>query len=173
MKPSLLAAAALLCAFAARAAEAPAPYSCPKAPKGWTSSVEDGRTAYVGPQDGHGVAAQIEVSWIGPGDPGRPDADAYVERLTKPGSAAPPGWKTGPVEKTTVAGRAARRVTMETTQFVPPHSRFAKEVKMREEHVVVPAAKGYYVLVYDAPASIAAKNRAAFRAVLAGFKPSF
>ncbi|MBI3563707.1 MAG: hypothetical protein HY079_00765 [Elusimicrobia bacterium] len=129
------------------------------------------RTVFLGPKDKNGVAAQIEVRWVAPGDPSRPDADAYVDRLVKPGLVDVPGWKTHAPEKAVVAGRAARRVVLETSRFVPPHSRRSKEVAIREEHVVVPAAKGYFVLVYDAPASLAAKNAPAFKAVLAAFAP--
>lgn len=163
----------LLAALAARAAAAdPAPpFACGKAPKGWTVATEDGRTVFAGPKDKNGVAALIEVRWVAPGDPSRPDADAYVDRLTKPGLVEVPGWKTHPPVKAVVAGRAARRVVLETSRFVPPHSRRSKEVPIREEHVVVPAAKGYFVLVYDAPASLAAKNAPAFKAVLAAFVP--
>lgn len=169
MRPLALALAAVV---AASAAETPAPFRC-SAPKGWTASEEDGRTVYLGPKDKNGVAAQIEVRWVAPGDASRPDADAYLERLTKPGIVEVPGWKTGKPEAVKVAGRGARRVVLETSRFVPPNSRRSVEVPMREEHVVVPAAKGYFVLVYDAPASLAAKNAPAFKAVLKAFKPSF
>ncbi len=167
-----LALSMLLTLGAAAAPPPPAPFDCP-APKGWSAAPEDGRAEFLGPHDANAVSALIEVRWIAPDDAAQPSADAYVERLLKPGLVSVPGWKTHAPEKLTVAGRKARRVVLETTQFVPPHSRNSKEVAMREEHVVVPAAKGFYALVYTAPASIAAKNRAAFKAVLAGFKPTY
>ncbi len=169
----LLALSLFAACLAAAPAPAPAPaFDCP-APKGWSAAPEDGRAEFLGPRDAHGIAALIEVRWIAPDDPAQPSADAYVERLTKPGLVEVPGWKTRPPETVAVAGRKARRVVLENTQFVPPHSRDSQEVRMREEHVVVPAAKGFYALVYVAPEAIAAKNRAAFKKVLAGFKPAF
>ena len=169
MRPLAL---ALALAASASAAAPSAPFRC-AAPKGWTASEDDGRAVYLGPKDKNGVAAQIVVSWVAPGDASRPDADAYVERLTKPGIVEVPGWKTHAPEAVTVAGRAARRVVVEASRFVPPHSRRSVEVPTREEHVVVPAAKGYFVLVLDAPASLSAKSAPAFKAVLKAFKPSF
>lgn len=54
---------------------------------------------------------------------------------------------------------------------VPPNSMKSKEVPTRQEQVVVPAKRGFFVLMNDAPASLAAPNRAAVKAVLAGLKP--
>lgn len=159
----------LACALAVPASAAPA-FDCPT-PKGWSAVAEDDGTTFLGPRDEHKVAAQVNVRYVAPGHVSYADADAYVARLTKKSDLEVPGWKTYPVEKTTVAGRAARSVRLDTSEFVPPRSRLTKEVPMWEEHVVVPAAKGFYVIVYYAPRSIAAKNRAALKRVLGGFKP--
>lgn len=168
---SLLLAAALAAPAAAAPAPVPAPAFESAAPKGWTTVPEEDGVTYLGPRDEHQLASQVHVRYVAPGDPAYADADAYVARLTKKPSLEVPGWKTYPVEKTTVAGRAARRVRLDTSEFVPPHSRLSKEVPLTEEHVVVPAAKGFYVIYYAAPASIAGKGRAALKRVLAGFKP--
>jgi hypothetical protein len=157
-------------AVPASAIASTATFDCP-APKGWSAVAEDDGVTYLGPRDAHHVSAQVNVRYVPPGHVSYADADAYVARLTKKPALEVPGWKTYPVEKTSVAGRAARRVRLDSSEFVPPHSRFTKEVPMREEHVVVPASKGFYVIFYYAPKTIAAKNRAALSGVLKGFKP--
>jgi hypothetical protein len=140
-------------------------------PAGWEARRgEDGLTL-IGPRGADGVNSQINARYVRPGDKLHKSADAYLERLTAPPDVAMPGWKTGPVEKTTVAGRAARRVSRDTSEFVPPSSMNTKEVPMKEVHVVVPAEKGFYVLLYYVPAELDAKGKAAFAAVLKSFKP--
>jgi hypothetical protein len=152
-------------------AAAPAPKFDCSAPKGWSAVAEEDGVTYLGPLDDHHVAAQVNVRYVAPGNVSYADPDAYVARLTKKPTAEVPGWKTYPVENTSVAGRPSRRVRLDTSEFVPPHSRNTKEVPMSEEHVVIPAAKGFYVVFFYAPKSIAKKNRAALRAVLKSFKP--
>lgn len=148
----------------------PAPFECP-APAGWTIVPELDGVTYLGPRDAHKLAVQINVRYIAPGHPSYADADAYLARLMQKPEFEIPGWKKEPVEPTTVAGRPARRARLDSSEFTPPRGRNAKEVPMREEHVVVPAAKGFYVLLYYAPKTLAAKNQAAFKSVLAGFQP--
>ena len=165
--------AALLLAVLAAPASTAAPsaaFDC-GAPKGWSAVAEEDGVTYLGPRDDHHVAAQVNVRYVAPSNVSYADADAYVARLTKKPTAEVPGWKTYPVEKAAVAGRAARRVRLDSSEFVPPHSRLTKEVPMWEEHVVIPASKGFYVVFYYAPKAIAAKNRAALRGVLKSFKP--
>jgi hypothetical protein len=166
-----LAALVLLLAWPAAAAPSTATFQS-AAPKGWSTIAEDDGVTYLGPRDEHKVAAQVNVRYVAPGDPAYADADAYVARLTKKPTLSVPGWKTYPVEKTVVAGRPARVVRLDASEFVPPRSRRSKEVPMREEHVVVPAAKGFYVIYFAAPKSIAGKSRGALKKVLAGFKPA-
>lgn len=169
MRPALLAVLAL--SVGAAAAAPKAAFDCPT-PKGWSAVAEDDGTTFLGPRDEHKVAAQVNVRWVSPDHPSYADADAYVARLTKKSDLEVPGWKTHPVETVSVAGRPARRVRLETSEFVPPRSRFTKEVPMTEEHYVVPASKGFYVILYYAPRAIAARNRAALKRVLDGFKPA-
>ena len=42
---------------------------------------------------------------------------------------------------------------------------------MKETHVVVPAGKGFYVLLYYVPRDLDAKGKIAFTSVLKSFKP--
>ena len=47
----------------------------------------------------------------------------------------------------------------------------AKKVLMEEQYVVLPAAKGYFVLHYRAPEGVADRYRPIFETVVASFKP--
>lgn len=170
---SAIAALAALLAVPAAAAPVPAPAFAAAAPKGWSVVAEEDGVTYLGPKDEHKVSAQVNVRWVAPGNPSYADAAAYVARLTRKPAVPVPGWKTYPVETASVAGREARRVRVDSSEFVPPRSRLTKEVPMAEEHVVVPASKGFYVIFFYAPRTMAAKNRAALLSVLKSFKPLY
>ena len=160
----------LFCAALATAAQTGVPFES-AAPAGWIVAQEKDGVTYLGPRDAHKLTVQINVRYIAPGNPSYADADAYLARLLKKPEFKIPGWKKGPIEQTLVAGRKARRARLESSEFVPPHSRKTKEVAMSEEHVVVPASKGFFVLLYYAPKTLAAKNHPVFQKVLDGFKP--
>lgn len=164
--------AALALALTASAAEKTlrhAAFAVP-VPAGWIAEQEEDGWTLIGPRD-RKVAAQISLRYIPPGHPSYADADAYLARLTKKPAFEVPGWKTGPVQDAVVAGRKAKKIENDSSEFVPPRRRDTKEVPMREEHFVVPASKGFFVLLYYAPRSISVKNRPAFQKVLDGFKP--
>lgn len=140
-------------------------------PKGWTFVAEDDGVTYVGPRDADKVASIVTVSWIPPGDPLQPDVAGYLERLTAKPEIDIPGRSQGPVTDLVVAGRKAKR--LKGTTFAYPHHGLAKkrEIPMTEDRVVVPAARGYFVLLYSAPTSVAAKYAPVFEKVLKSFKP--
>ncbi len=172
-----LAAAALLGVSAALPDKAPeketmidASFECAVPPR-WTVTRGDQSVSFLGPRDENEVASQISVRYVGPGDPSHKDADAYIARLTAKSAVPMPGWKTGPVKPLAVAGRKARVVERDTSEFTPPAAMKAREVEMREVHVVVPAAKGFYAIVYYVPRSLDNKERPLFKAFLASFKP--
>lgn len=141
------------------------------APAFWKVHRGDDGLTLLGPRGAGGIAAQINLRYIPPGHGLYKDADAYLERLTRKPEVEMPGWKTGAVEKTLVAGRPSRRLARDTSEFVPRSSMNTKEIPMKEIHVVVPAKKGFYVLFYFVPRDIDAKSRAAWTAVLKSFKP--
>lgn len=161
-----------------RAARAPSPgktfsaasFECP-IPAAWASRGKGEEAVLTGPAGGGPIAARIWIRRVPPDHPLYPTAAAYVERHARTPDVQSPGWTVGKPEKIRVAGREAERLVNDTSEFVPPSSTDAKEVPLREEHVAVPAAKGFYVLVYSAPRPLFEKNRAAFAQVLAGFKP--
>lgn len=139
-------------------------------PAGWTSDRREAGVLLT-KDTSEGVAARIAVRYIAPGDKLRPDAAAYMKRLTKPPSVPMKGWRNGPVETVSVAGRKALRLERDTTDFAAPDSIAPREVALKEEHVAVPAAKGYYLLTYAAPRAEDAVLRLVFRRVAASFKP--
>jgi hypothetical protein len=167
----LPAGAFLLIASVALAGEATLPFECPT-PPGWSAATtEDSVLRMTGPADDNGVQSLILVRYYAPGDKIFPNAEAYIARQTEAPLFDLPGDKRGSATAATVAGRKARRVVDESSISVPPNSLGSKKVAMRREHVVVPAERGFFVLLNDAPRVLAAKNRAAFSAVLAGFRP--
>ncbi|MBI3299612.1 MAG: hypothetical protein HYZ75_15715 [Elusimicrobia bacterium] len=140
-------------------------------PPGWTAEGGEQRLTLLGPRDENTVAALISVRYVAPEDPSHKSADAYLTRLASKPTIPVPGWKSGPAKPLTVAGRKARIVERDTSQFTPPTAREIREVPMKEIHVVVPAAKGFYAIVYYAPRSLDKKARLVFRQFLRTFKP--
>lgn len=173
---SLLAVLMTSPAAAADAPKTPAPvvastatFDC-RTPAGWSRIDEDDGVTFLGPRGPFKLAAQIGIRYEGP-DGLDPDAAAYVARLTRKTESERPGHRTYPPESLKVAGRAAQLVRKDASEYVPLHSAHPDEVPMRREIVVVPAKKGYYVILYYAPRAIAMKNRDAFVKTLASFKP--
>lgn len=140
-------------------------------PAGWAIERRAGVVLLTGPaaQD---VPALISVRFVRPDHALYGTPEEYMNRLTKPSSIPIKGWKNGEVEKVETAGRKALRLERDTTQFTAPHTISTKEVAMREEHLAVSAAKGFYVLIYTAPRSIDEAQRPEFRRLVEnGFKP--
>ncbi len=141
------------------------------APAKWESQREERLTTFSGPRGADNLAPVITVRYVQPGDPEKGDADAYLKRLTAKSDLDVPGWKTGPITAATIAGRKARRVERDVSEFVPPNSTKTKEIPMKEVHLIVPAAKGWYLLVSYAPRSADALQRKTFERFLKSFKP--
>jgi hypothetical protein len=164
-------------AAAAKPARPPAPpqtmidasFECP-VPPGWTALRDETGLRLAGPSDRAGLAALAMVRYVPPGDKHAPSPDAYLKKQTEAGPYAPEGDSAGPVEELTVAGRPARRVERRTKERVGGGFE-SKLVAKRELHVVVPAEKGFYVLLLLTPESLAKRAKRDFGAVLAGFKP--
>ena len=141
------------------------------APAGWSVERKPDGVVLTGPS-AEGLPARVIVRWIRPDHALHSDGKAYMARLTKPSSIPMNGWTNGPVEAVTALGRKALRLQRDTMDFTAPDSISPKEVAMREEHLAVPAAKGFYLLVYTAPRSIDAAQRKVFRGIVEkGFKP--
>ena len=140
-------------------------------PSDWAMDRRGGGAVFTGPA-AEGVSALISVRYVRPDHSLYGTAEAYMKRLTRPSSIPLKGWKDGPVEKVSVVGRKALRLERDTTEFTAPHTIAPKEVAMREEHIAVPAAQGFYLLIYTAPRSIDKTLRPVFRGLVQkGFKP--
>jgi hypothetical protein len=141
---------------------------------------------FEGPMNDAGVAASIALYWYS-GEHSFTTPDSYINaRLgsmvredaeRKRETAAVP-----------VAGRKAAGFTIRTFELVMlPHDRRnagkdddprvseraapSKKVFMDEQYIVIPASKGYFVLHYRAPETIAEAYRPVFDKVVASFEP--
>lgn len=140
-------------------------------PIGWVIERRAGSVLLTGPA-AEDVSAVISVRFVRPDHALYGTPEEYMKRLTRPSSIPIKGWKNGDVEKIEAAGRMALRLERDTTEFTAPHTISPKEVAMREEHLALSAAKGFFLLVYTAPRSIDAAQRPVFRRLVAnGFKP--
>lgn len=117
-----------------------------------------------------GLRPWIFVRHVDAGDATFSDADAYVLRQTKT-TAKIPGWSCGPVTGIALGARRARRFVKEASEFIPPSSMETREIPTREEHLVLPASSGFYVLVLRSARTDFARNSSAFRRLLKSFKP--
>lgn len=143
-------------------------FSC-AAPKGWGQDRRPEGIVFWGPK-AEGLDARIVVVLVEK-DETAPDPAGYMKRMTKPSVVPLAGFKKGPVKDAAVAGRKALALDADSVDFADAQSIAPKQVKMKERHIAVPAAKGYYLLEYYSPASIDKKSRAAFQAVVASFTP--
>jgi hypothetical protein len=146
-----------------------ASFECP-VPAGWTALRDEAGLRLAGPSDRRGLAALALIRYVPPGDKHAPSPDAYLKRQTEKGPFTPDGDSAGPVEPVTVAGRPSRRVERRTQELVGEGDD-AKRVPKRELHVVVPAEKGFYVLLLLTPDSLKTRTYRDFAALTAGFKP--
>jgi len=180
MRAALLALCAALAApHAAAASRKPAPpkertmtdptFQC-ALPASWYAQPRPGGISARSPEDDGGVAAVITVRYLAPDGPEK-SADSYLARQTQKPAVEVRGWRIGAVQPALVAGRKARRLVNETSEFTPPAGAPPREIPMREEHVVVPAKTGFYLLLFYAPRSQYEKQKPAFARALASFQP--
>ena len=141
------------------------------APPDWSVERKEGELYFTGPKGAEGLSARIAVRFFGPDQKLFKNAADYLQRQTGPGLFKVKGEKIGPVEKTTLAGHPAWRFSRESSEFVPPGVLHPKEVKVREEFVVVDRGRDFFVLSHYAPAGLFKKNRSVFKRILESFKP--
>jgi hypothetical protein len=140
-------------------------------PADWAIERKPGGVVLTGPS-AEGLPARIVVRWVGSDHALYGTAADYMARLVKPSSIPMKGWENGPLETVAAVGRKALRLRRKTTEFVPPEGVSPKEVAIREEHLAVPAAGGFYLLVYSAPRALDASQRPVYRRLIrGGFKP--
>ncbi len=139
-------------------------------PSAWYAEARPDGVSARSPEDDGGVASVITIRYMSPDGPEK-TIDSYLARQTAKPAVEVHGWSIGTPEPALVAGRASRRLVNATSEFTPPSGAPPREVPMREEHVLVPAAKGFYLLLFYAPRSQYAKQKRAFDRALAAFHP--
>ena len=163
--------ALLLAGAAARSAAATAENAalrCP-VPDGWRARGAEDGVRLMGPEDA-GVGAQILARWIAPGDAAFPTMDSFVARqLELPLFKITP--RTEDLGAARVAGRAARRLGRDDREKSAAPDGTPAWVPVREETLVVPGDKGFYVVSFRAAKTAFARRRRDFEAVLRGFRP--
>lgn len=97
-------------------------------------------------------------------------AAAFLKRQLDPGPIPLSGEKTGAVVETKLAGLAAKTFRRDTFEYWPPRSLDTKEIKVREEHIILEHKEGFFVLRYEAPTSHFRRWRPAFQHVLDTFR---
>ncbi|OGR95272.1 MAG: hypothetical protein A2V88_04975 [Elusimicrobia bacterium RBG_16_66_12] len=122
------------------------------------------------PEHDLGVASVITIRYLPPGGPEK-SAGTYLARQTARPVVEVHGWKIGRIEPVIVAGRQAKRLVNETSEFTSSTEEVPREVPMREEHIVIPAKKGFYLLLFYAPRSRYEEQKAAFAHIVSGFRP--
>jgi hypothetical protein len=141
---------------------------------------------FEGPRSDAGVAASIALYWYS-GERGFTTSDSYIN--ARLGSMV---REDAEHERATtdvqVAGRKATGFTIKTFELVmlPPDRLDAgkdddprvyeravpsRKVIMDDQYIVLPATKGFFVLHYRAPETIAASYRILFDEVVASFVP--
>jgi hypothetical protein len=141
-----------------------------KPPKGWSAARGDGEsTVLKGPKGDLPLAPMISIIRYADGGAEFKDAAAYLKTQAEPGIARVKGEKPAVADRVKAGKRNFSRVARWSTEFIPPGAMNGLEVRVREEHVVVPAKGGFFALVYAAPEKGFEKNHPAFQRVLESF----
>ncbi|MDD5084463.1 MAG: hypothetical protein PHE61_00270 [Candidatus Omnitrophica bacterium] len=124
-----------------------------------------------GPRNRENRPPTIYLRYHSGTDPLFPDAKSYLARQLEPGPVPLVGEKTTDVKPVTVGGLSGSRFIRGTFDYIPPHSMDTKEIRVREEYVVLTGKKGFFVFVYSAPKSLFKHYRPVFQHVLDTFEP--
>ncbi len=125
----------------------------------------------VGPRTKQGVPVRITVDYYSANNTLFKNSSEYIDRNSKESLIKIKGDKYGPVKTITVSGRKAKTFEKETSIYLPPNSPMAVEIPIKRKLVVLPASEGFYVLYYDAPASVYEEYFPCFERVLESFTP--
>jgi hypothetical protein len=141
---------------------------------------------FEGPPNGEGVPASIALYWYS-GESSFTTSDSYVN--ARLGSMVREDAERGRATvDAQVAGRKATGFTMKTFELVMlPHDRLnagkdddprvyervapSRKVIMHEQYIVLPVSKGFFILHYRAPETIAEAYRLVFDKVAVSFEP--
>ena len=155
------------------------PYFECEAPKGWSvlrnPEFSSKRSKLyglqlLGPKGPTGSHVRIEVDYFSPGNKVHKTPEKYIRVVARlDGGIGLPGEKSTQPEAVTFRGLPATRFTVKTFDFVKVSSTSDKKIGIQEEHLVIPAGKGFYVLEFRAPMGVINE----FRPVFERFKDSF
>jgi hypothetical protein len=112
-----------------------------------------------GSQGGEGVLTTLSIRFFAPDNTLFRGPQGYLDRQLGPGIIQLAREKTSEVRETTVAGRPAKTFTRDTFEYFPPESIDAKEIPVKEEHVVIPYRGGFVVVRFEAPSSSYVRSR--------------
>jgi len=141
------------------------------APSGWRVERKEEELYFSDSKTVEGLSSRVAIRFFGPKQKVFENAADYLQRQTGPGLFKVKGETLGPVEKTTIAGYPAWRFSRDSSEFVPPGVLHPKEIKVREEFVVVDRGGGFFVLSHRAPGALFKKNSSVFRKILGSFRP--
>ena len=96
--------------------------------------------------------------------------ERFIHDLINP-TFKPQGAERDPLTDVIISGRKAKALDIKKFRY-PMAGMEGQPVKTVERYVVFPAAKGFYVFLYDAPANIAEANRWIFEKILESFDPA-
>lgn len=128
----------------------------------------------VGPGPERGVPVRITVDYYSPNNTLFKNSGEYIDRNSKETLIKIKGDKYGPVKTITVSQRKAKTFEKETSIYLPPDTPIAKEVRIREKVIVLPASasEGFYVLRYYAGVREYPKYSAMFEHTVRSFRPA-
>ncbi|MDD4004002.1 MAG: hypothetical protein PHW69_02220 [Elusimicrobiaceae bacterium] len=144
---------------------------------GWTLSAvtEDEEfgvysTELVSPDSTRLAPAMIYVSYYAPGNALYADIPGFIKGMGG-GAVTVKGNSVKPAVRSKAGKYSAKAFESTQVKFIPPDSPDAKEVRIREKHVLVADSKkkGFYVLRLFAGGSVYEKNLKVFNEVVAGF----
>jgi hypothetical protein len=153
-------------------------FAC-EVPKGWMDirdKREDHRVRVYGMffvlKGSHaGVPPHVRVDYYAPDNAYFPSADHYIKRQYEPPLLKSPDKKISDIEETIVNGSKARRFVRDKFAYWPPHSMKTKETAVREEHTVLTAREGFFLIEYDSPQDEFALYRSDYQHILDTFRP--
>jgi hypothetical protein len=118
-----------------------------------------------------GAAVMILARFYGPGNGYFENGAAYLKRQYQEDILPPPpGEKTYPTKKTKLNGHEAKVFRRDASLVLPRNSLKAKDVPMREEHIVLDHAGGFFVVSYVAPKELYNRHYPAFTRARATFR---
>ncbi len=126
----------------------------------------------VGPGTEGGVPVRITVDYYSPGNTLFKNSGEYIDRNSKESLIKIKGDKYGPVKTITVSQRKAKTFEKETSIYLPPDTPMAKEVRIKQKVIVLPASEGFYVLRYYAGVREYPKYLTMFEHTVRSFRPA-